>query len=120
MASSIPGRPSGVRVSDLAILPWHLGALLPTFALERMTIERLTRPRQNVRHEQPIGQSQSESKPEKLRTSKCSLDDEHKRRLSRRNAPSRSGQEPNSQTRLELANGVAQRGLRHAQLRCQR
>ena len=42
VASSIPGRPSGVRVSDLAIFPWHSGALLPTFALERMTIERLT------------------------------------------------------------------------------
>src|SRR5262249_14982853 len=42
MASSIPGRPSGVRVSDLAIFPWHSGALLPAVALERMTIERLT------------------------------------------------------------------------------
>jgi hypothetical protein len=42
MASSIPGRPSGVRVSDLAILPWHLGALLPAVALDRMTVERLT------------------------------------------------------------------------------
>src|SRR6516164_1430075 len=29
MASSIPGRPSGVRVSDLAIFHWHSGALLP-------------------------------------------------------------------------------------------
>src|SRR6516225_12505089 len=26
MASSIPGRPSGVRVSDLAIFPWHSAA----------------------------------------------------------------------------------------------
>ena len=42
MASSIPGRPSGVRVSDLAIFPWHLGALLLAVVLERMTIERLT------------------------------------------------------------------------------
>jgi hypothetical protein len=42
MASRIPGRPSGVRVSDLAIFPWHLGALLPAVALERMTVERLT------------------------------------------------------------------------------
>jgi hypothetical protein len=29
-------------VSDLAIFPWHLGALLPAVALERMTIEGLT------------------------------------------------------------------------------
>jgi hypothetical protein len=42
MASSIPGRPRGVRVSDLAIFPWHSGALLPAVALERMTIEHLT------------------------------------------------------------------------------
>src|SRR6516162_1225712 len=26
MASSIPGRPSGVRVSDVAIFPWHSAA----------------------------------------------------------------------------------------------
>src|SRR6266446_10097194 len=37
----IPGAANSVRGTDLAVFPWHSDTLLPSVALERMTIERL-------------------------------------------------------------------------------
>lgn len=36
-----PGTPNGGRGADLGHFCWHLDALLPSVALERMTIEHL-------------------------------------------------------------------------------
>ena len=42
MAAVTPGVPNDGRGADLAHFHWHWGALVPSVALERMTIERVT------------------------------------------------------------------------------